>query len=102
MSTTPRRIEYSGPERWTVWTDEDGVHVRTPKGDCLESGDLRQLIALVTEAQAQRDAGFVPTPKVPSPEERLSLYGAEREEYAAKKASRAVYAALAPTADPAF
>jgi hypothetical protein len=99
MTTTPRRIEYSGPEGWTVWTDEDGVHVRTPHGDGLESCDLARLIELVNEANRQRTTGYVPAPKPPTREQRGLLYEIDREEREAKRASRAVYQALSPTTD---
>ena len=102
MSTTPRRIEYAGPEAWTVWGDEDGVHVRTPQGDGLESSDLTALIALVHEVRDQFASRTIPTPAPPDAEERRRMYGAHREEYDAKRASRAVYRALAPSADAPF
>ena len=95
--STPRRIEYTGPEGWTVWGDEDGVHVRTPKGDALEACDLDRLIALVTEVRDQFASGTIPTPKPLDPDQRRHLYGAQREEYDARRASRAVYQALTPT-----
>lgn len=101
--TTPSRVEYTGPERWVVWTDEDGVHLRSPKGDSLESGEVQRLIALIEEANKQREAGTIPAPRAPSPEERRTFYGLDREEYDAKRASRAVYDALSPNTDqPAF
>lgn len=33
--TTPRRIEWAGPEGWTVWADEDGVHIKSASGSAL-------------------------------------------------------------------
>ena len=98
----PRRVEYAGPERWIVVTDEDGVHLRSPKGEYLESGDVARLITLINEANKQHTAGTIPAPRPPSPEERSDLYGRygrERDEYEAKRAARAVYAALAPDTD---
>ena len=100
MSIIPRRVEYAGPESWTVWTDEDGVHLRSPKGECLESGDVQRLITLITEANLQHTAGEIPAPRPPSAEERnarYGRYGRERDEYEAKRAARAVYGVLAPT-----
>lgn len=98
MITAPRRIEYMGPEGWTVWGDEDGVHVRTPKGDALEAADLTDLISLVIEVRDQFETGAIPVPAPPTPEERRRMLGEQRERYEAKRASRAVYRALAPTA----
>lgn len=102
MSTAPRRIEYSGPEGWTVWGDEDGVHVRTPKGDALESGDLTALISLVTEVRGQFYSATIPVPAPPTPEQCRQMFGEQREQYEAKRASRAVYRALAPSSDQPF
>jgi len=36
----PRRIEWSGPENWTVWADEDGCHIRAAGGSALEQCDV--------------------------------------------------------------
>lgn len=71
MTTTPRRIEYSGP------TD---------------------LITLVIEVREQFETGAIPVPAPPTPEERRHMFGEQRERYEAKRAARAVYRALAPTA----
>lgn len=98
--STPRRIEYTGPEGWTVWGDEDGVHVRTPKGDALEACDLDRLINLVTEVRGQFASGRIPTPKPMDADARRHLYGVQREEYDARRASRVVYQALTPTTSP--
>jgi hypothetical protein len=100
--STPRRIEYSGPEGWTVWADEDGVHVRTRHGDCLEASDLDRLIALVAEVRDQFASGTIPAPRPPGREERRQMYEDYRDESDAKRASRAVYKALAPTTDTPF
>ena len=100
--TTPYRIEYRAPEGWTVWGDEDGVHVRTPKGDGLESGDLTALIALVDEVRAQFDSATIPAPAPPTADDLRRMFGEDREKYQAKRAARTVYQALAPTADAPF
>ncbi len=100
--TTPRRIEYAGPEGWTVWGDEDGVHVRTPKGDALEAPDLQRLIDLVTEVRGHFATGTIPTPAPIAPEDRVRMLSAHREQYEAKRAARAVYEVLAPTTDAPF
>lgn len=99
MTATPRRIEYAGPERWTVWADEDGVHVRTPKGDALEAPDLTRLLLLVSDVREQYASGTIPTPKPPTTEDLRAMYGAQREKYDAKRAAKAVYRALAPADD---
>lgn len=99
----PRRIEWAGPERWTVWADEDGVHVRSKSGDALEEGDVTRLFDLWQLAKQEFSGDSIPAPKPPTPDERgRYYYGPEREEYDAKRAARAVYDALAPTTDPAF
>lgn len=100
--TAPRRIEYSGPEGWTVWVDEDGVHVRTPKGDALEAPDLERLILLVGEVREQITARSIPVPAPPTAEERHHLCGREREEWEAKRAARAVYRELSPAETTPF
>ena len=97
MSTTPRRIEYAGPEGWTVWVDEDGVHVRAPKGDALESHDVTRLFDLVTEVREHVTTGHVPAPEPLTPEQVAALVGASREEYTARRAARAVHDALSPS-----
>jgi len=102
MTTTPHKIEYRGPEGWTVWTDEDGVHVRTPKGDGLEAPDLARLIELVYAAREHHTSGTVPAPQPPSREERLAMSTSRLAEYHAKRASRLVYDALAPETDIPF
>ena len=96
-ATTPRRVEYTGPEGWTVWGDEDGVHVRTPKGDALEHGDLDRLRTLIAEVEDQFATGHIPRPAPPSAETRSQMYREQREEYDAKRASRAVLRALSPS-----
>lgn len=59
----PNRIEWIGPERWTVWVDEDGPHLRSRGGDRLESVDVARLFDIW---QAARDAHASGTP-VPVP-----------------------------------
>lgn len=100
MTTTPRRIEWTGPEGWTVWADEDGVHVRTPKGDGLEPAELSSLIGLVSEALRQTSSGHVPAPKPLTREQFRELHGDNREAYAAKRAQRAIAREFAPETTP--
>ena len=68
MSTeipAPRRVEWTGPARWTVWADEDGVHVRTPGGDGLEQPEMQALVGLWSLAIQAGASGSVPAPKTP-------------------------------------
>ena len=60
----PRRIEWRGPEGWTVWMDEDGCHLRTRSGDGLEMCDVATLFELWSQARtAYTDKRLVPTPQ---------------------------------------
>lgn len=93
MSTpTPRRVEWAGPEGWTVWTDEDGTHLRATKGDCLEMPDVERLFTLWQHARAASEAGHIPAPKPPTREEMRGWSTARAEEYARRRAVRAVEA----------
>lgn len=92
----PRRIEWTGPEGWTVWADEDGVHVRTPGGDGLEAPDLRRLIDLAHVAASQMASGAVPSPAPPAPEQIAAMRSDDRDRYAAKRARRAIEREFAP------
>lgn len=99
MSTlpiVPRRVEWAGPEGWTVWADEDGVFVRSRQGDTLEPGDVTRLMALVTEARSQMASGQVPAPAPLGGEEVRALYAHEREQYAARRAARAIKREFSP------
>lgn len=92
----PRRIEWSGPESWTVWADEDGCHLRTPKGDCLEMPDVERLFTLWSEAGAAVRSGLVPAPKPMTREEARQANLWRSEEYAKRRAVRAVEAEFDP------
>jgi hypothetical protein len=87
---TPRRIEWSGPESWTVWADEDGVHLRSARGDCLEMPDAERLFSLWQHARAMTEADYVPAPKPPTREEMRGWSAARSEEYAKRRAVRAI------------
>ena len=87
---TPRRIEWQAPEGFTVILDEDGVRLRTPKGDGLEEGDLNGLLRVIVEAKRARDAQSAPTPLPPTPEQRRYY----PEAYHASRAKRAVSRAI--------
>lgn len=66
----PRRVEYAGPEGWSVWTDEDGTHLRSARGDCLEDREVAFLIGLWHDARVAAARGHIAAPRVPSREER--------------------------------
>lgn len=100
--TTPRRVEYTGPEGWTVWMDEDGTHLRSRSGDTLEAPDVMKLITLVHEVREHHSAGAIPAPKPPTSEEVRAMYPIERQEYDAKSAAKATYRALSPHDDQPF
>lgn len=62
----PRRIEWRGPSGWTVWMDEDGVHLR-PSSTSLEMGEVATLFTLWDRAcAAYRDNEPVPAPQYPN------------------------------------
>ena len=86
---TPRRIEWQGPEGFTVILDEDGVMLRAPKGG-LEEPDLNRLLTIIAEAKRARDAGCAPIPLPPSHEHRRYY----PQSYHASRAKRAVVNAL--------
>ena len=86
---TPRRIEWQGPECFTVILDEDGVQLRAPKGG-LEEPDLNRLLDVIAEAKRARDAQSAPTPLPPTPEQRRYY----PEAYHANRAKRAVSRAI--------
>lgn len=92
MSTTPtpRRIEWSGPESWTVWADEDGVHVRSAHGDSLEMPDVERLFTLWQHARSMTESGHVEAPKPPSREEMSLATACRNEEYIRRRAIRAI------------
>ena len=94
MTTTPRRIEWAGPEGWTVWADEDGAHLRTPHGDCLEACDVTRLIELIHEVRTQIADGTVPAPKPPTREQIREMGWPNREKQLAHVAAKAVRDAI--------
>lgn len=94
----PRRIEWAGPEGWTVWADEDGAHVRTARGDALEMPDVQRLLDLWHAVRvAVQDDGSVPAPKPPTREEIRSWSTDRAEQYTAKRAVRAIEREFGPT-----
>ena len=99
---TPRRIEWSGPEGWLVWTDEDGTHVRSPKGDALEMPSFKALMATWKLAQDSAVTGSVPAPKPPTREELRAMSHDRAEEYAKRRVVRAIEAEFNPPAQAPF
>lgn len=103
MSTpTPRRIEWSGPESWTIWADEDGVHLRSARGDCLEMPDVQRLFDLWAGARGLVAGGGVPAPKPPTREEMARWTTMRAEEYAKRRALRAIEGEFTPPTDSPF
>lgn len=102
IETTPRRVEWAGPEGWTVWADEDGCHVRTRQGEVLEMCEVERLFSLWRHAREVTQAGHVPAPKPLSREEARTQGYQRAEEYALRRAVRAIEAELAPPADSPF
>lgn len=91
---TPRRIDWAGPEGWIIWADEDGAHLRTPNGDCLEASDVRRLIDLYNAVCDAMSSGTIPAPKPPTMEQVKDMGYDSRAHYMAKRAARAVRAEL--------
>lgn len=88
----PRRVEWSGPESWTVWTDEDGTHIKSARGDCLEMPDVERLFALWQDARALANADHIPAPTPPTRDEIRAAGYWRSEEHAKRRAIRAVEA----------
>ena len=86
---TPRRIEWQGPEGFTVILDEDGVQLRAPKGG-LEEPDLNRLLEIIAEAKRARDAQSSPIPLPPALEQRRYYPEAYHANRAKRAASRAI------------
>jgi len=99
---TPRRVEWTGPEGYTVWTDEDGTHLRAPGGHSLEQPDVERLFSLWSNARATAESGHIPAPKPPSRDEMRAQGALRAEEYAKRRAIRAVEAEFNPPATAPF
>ena len=101
MSTpTPRRIEWAGPEGFAIWTDEDGTHLRAPGGHALEMPDVERLLNLWILARDAAKTGTIPAPKPPTRDEMRS-WGTDRaEEYARRRAVRAIESEFTTTDAP--
>ena len=97
---TPRRIEWQGPEGFTVLLNEDGVMLRTPKGGGLEEVDLNRLLDVIAEAKRARDAQSAPIPLPPTHEQRRYYPEAYHADRAKRAASRAIDAEFDNTDQP--
>lgn len=102
MSTTPRRIEWAGPEGYVVWSDEDGTHLRAPGGHALEMPDVERLFSLWQDARAATTADRIPAPKPPSREEAIADGYRRTEEYAVRRAVKAIEREFTPDAIAPF
>ena len=96
---TPRHIEWQGPEGFTVILDEDGVHLRAPKGG-LEESDLNRLLDVIAEAKRARDAQSAPIPLPPTREQYRYYSEAYHAERAKRVVDRALDAEFNPTDAP--
>lgn len=101
LSREPRRVEWSGPEGWTVWADEDGVHLRSARGDALEQPDVLALIALYQTVRSQVCERSIPAPRPPTREEAARWHELHQRERVAREAARAVAKVINPS-DVAF
>lgn len=86
----PRRIDWSAPEGWGVWADEDGVHVKSRSGDCLEEKEVQRLFDIWAAARGLVAGGGVPSPRPPSREEIRAAGHPWREEHEKRRAIRAI------------
>ena len=64
--TVPRRVEWPAPAGWTIWADEDGAHIRTPKGDGLEMPEALRLIDTYVAISEALKSGQIPRPAAPT------------------------------------
>jgi len=97
---TPRRVEWAGPEGWTVWADEDGVHLRSSGGSSLEMPDVERLFSLWSHARAMTEAGHIDAPKPPTREDIRAMTSANAAKYAQRRAVSAIQREFAPDTTP--
>ena len=97
MSTpNPRRVEWAGPESWTIWADEDGVHIRSSGGNSLEQCDVERLFEIWQAARDAKAVDHIPAPKPMTPEELAADCARRGDEQAMKRVMRAVQAEFDP------
>ena len=94
LTTTPRRVEWTGPEGFTVFADEDGVHLRAPGGHALEQPDVDRLLTLWLDVRALASEGTLPAPRPISREEARELGAVDREQWLKRRVIDAVKAEL--------
>lgn len=92
--TIPRRTEWPGPAGWAIWADEDGLHIRTPKGDSLEMPEALRLIETYQAIATALDGGTLPKPAAPTREQRVAMTYEDQQRFEARRAAGAVYAHL--------
>lgn len=88
--TTPTYVDFRAAEGWLIRIDEDGVQIRTPKGDAIEQVDAQALVDLFLEVVAMRAAGTVPVPAPPTRDQLNAMSRPFRDSYAARRAVRAI------------
>lgn len=54
LKITPRRIDWETSFGWVVRLDEDGISIRTPKGDAIEYGEVAELVRVLSAADGAR------------------------------------------------
>lgn len=96
----PRRVEWRAPENWTVWADEDGVHIKSAHGDCLEQCEVERLFTLWQDARAAMSSDRIPAPKPPTREQIREDGYLRADEYAKVRAIRAVEREFTPETAP--
>lgn len=86
---SPTHMEWRR-DGYTVWADEDGVHLKTPGGG-FEMPEAMALVELYGQVLAQYKAG-VPfgRPTLPTRDQRIHY----PESYTARRSERAVVAAI--------
>ena len=90
MTPTTRRIEWAGPEGWTIFADEDGAHLRAHGGASLEMPDVECLFKIWDHARRAIEQGTVSAPKPPTREEIRAMSSDQAARYAAKRAHDAI------------
>lgn len=88
--TIAAKVEWRGPEGFTVMANEDGVHIRSPKGDVLEPGDVTRLIELVEAARHQMNSGQLTAPRPPREGEIDGMPYTAARRYIARRAIQGV------------
>lgn len=88
--TTPTFIDFRAVEGWLIRIDEDGVQIRTPKGDALEQLAAQAVVDLFLEVVAMRSTGTMPVPAPPTRAELDAMPRGLRNSYTTRRAIRAI------------